>query len=353
MQHTFDIAKAEKFAGQLFSYYTGGLITLMVDVGHRTGLFGAAAKGPATSEELARRAGLNERYVREWLGAMVTSRVFTYDREAGTYTLPPEHAASLAGDTPFNMAPVSQMLAQMGKHVHKLAHAFQHGGGVPYSEFRPEFTDLMDKTSRRGYDYNLIRKYIPAAQGLRERLEAGIRAADIGCGTGHCVNILAAEFPNSTFVGYDIASDAIERGRAEAQEMGLSNAAFEVLDVAQLPAEPRFDLITAFDAIHDQVDPAAVLRRVHEAVAPDGVFLMVDIRAASDLADNLDNPMAPFLYSISVLHCLTVSLAHGGAGLGTVWGEQLARQMLAEAGFTRVEVTEAPDPMNNIYVCRK
>jgi SAM-dependent methyltransferase len=126
-----------------------------------------------------------------------------------------------------------------------------------------------------------------------------------------------------------------------------------VLDVAELPPEPQFDLITAFDAIHDQVDPATVLRRIHEALAPDGTFLMIDIRAASDLADNLDNPMAPFLYSISVLHCMTVSLAGGGAGLGTVWGEQLARSMLEDAGFTRVEVSEAPGPMNNIYVCRK
>ncbi len=135
--------------------------------------------------------------------------------------------------------------------------------------------------------------------------------------------------------------------------MGLSNATFEVMDVSKLPSEPKFDLITAFDAIHDQVAPAMVLQRISDALAPDGVFLMIDIRAASGIAENIGNPMAPFLYSISVLHCMTVSLAHGGAGLGTVWGEQLARKMLLEAGFTRVEVTEAPDPMNSIYVCRK
>lgn len=353
MQHTFDMRKAEAFGERLFSFYTGGMLTLMVDIGHRTGLFNAAARGPATSEELARRAGLNERYVREWLGAMTTSGVFEFDRATREYTLPQEHAASLAGETPFNMAPVAQTLAHMGKHVRKLAHAFEHGGGVPYAEFRPEFTDLMDETGRRGYDYALISKYIPVAKGLPERLRDGIRAADVGCGTGHCVNLMAKEYPNSTFAGFDLATDAIERGRAEARQMGLENANFEVLDVAKLTADPKFDLITAFDAIHDQVYPATVLCRIHDALEPGGVFLMVDIRAASDLADNLDNPMAPFLYSISVLHCMTVSLAGGGAGLGTVWGEQLAREMLKDAGFSRVEVSEAPGPMNNIYVCRK
>ncbi len=353
MQQQIDMEKAQAFAGQLFGYYGGGILSLMIDIGHKKGLFEAAAKGPATSQELATRAGMNERYVREWLGAVTTSGIFQYDRNSRKYTLPAEHAVCLTGDTGFNMAPMSQFVAHTGKHVHKVADAFQNGGGVPYSEFRPEFTELLDQINRRGYDENLIGVYLPSATGLPDRLRQGIRVADIGCGTGHCINIMAKEYPNSTFVGYDIAEDAIAAGNQEAKKMGLSNARFEVLDCAKLPPEPKFDLITCFDAIHDQVAPATVLQRISDGVAPGGIFLMVDIKANSDVADNIGNPMAPFLYGVSVMHCMTVSLAHNGAGLGTVWGEQLARQMLADAGFASVEVHAAPDPINSIYVCRK
>ena len=135
--------------------------------------------------------------------------------------------------------------------------------------------------------------------------------------------------------------------------MGLANARFEVLDVSKLPTEPKFDLITAFDAIHDQVDPTTVLQRASDALSPDGTFLMIDIKASSNVEENVGNPTAPFLYGVSVMHCMTVSLAHNGAGLGTVWGEQVARRMLAEAGFGHVEVADAPDPLNSIYVCQK
>lgn len=353
MQQQIDQERSQEFAGQLMGLYTGGLLSLMVDIGYKTGLFDAAAKRPGTSREIAERAGLNERYVREWLGALTTGGIFKYDSDSRTYSLPPEHAVCLTGETGFNLAPMSQMLAHMGKHLHKIAHAFENGGGVPYSEFRPEFTDVMDSMGRRRYSELLISGYLPAAKGLQQRLQDGIHVADIGCGTGQCVNIMAREYLASTFVGYDIAEDAIARGNTEAKEAGLTNARFEVLDVTKIPPEPKFDLITAFDAIHDQVDPATVLQRANDALAPDGTFLMIDIKASSNVGENVGNPMAPMLYGISVLHCMTVSLAHDGAGLGTVWGEQLARRMLAEAGFTSVEVSDAPDPLNSIYVCQK
>jgi len=135
--------------------------------------------------------------------------------------------------------------------------------------------------------------------------------------------------------------------------MALSNARFEVLDVAELPADPPFDVITAFDAVHDQVTPDVVLRRAHAALRPDGVFMMVDFKSSSLLEDNVANPFAPLYYAISVMHCMTVSLAEGGAGLGTMWGAELARKMLAEAGFGPVEVVDAPRPQNCIYICRR
>jgi SAM-dependent methyltransferase len=349
---TLDEARVEAFAGRLFELYTGGMLTFMVDIGHRTGLFEAAAAGPATSAELAARADLQERYVREWLGAMVTGGIVDHDPATGTYRLPAEHAACLTGPGSANLAPLSRLDTHLAKHVDAVARAFREGGGVPYAEFRPEFTDVMDGLGRGTFDELLVDAYLPLVPGLAERLAAGARVADVGCGTGHAIVLLAGAFPASTFVGYDLAADAIARARSEAA--GLANVRFEVRDAARLAVEQPFDVVFVFDAIHDQVAPAAVLERICAALAPGGTFVMVEPRASSHLEGNLANPLAPLLYSISTLHCLTVSLAGGGAGLGTAWGEELARSMLAEAGFVDVAVHEAPgDPLNAVFVATK
>ncbi|CRK57382.1 Possible transcriptional regulatory protein [Alloactinosynnema sp. L-07] len=349
----FDESKVEEFAGMLIDTYSRSLLTFMIDIGHRTQLFDATAQGPATSVELAERAGLQERYVREWLGALVTGGVFTYDPITHTYTLPAEHAACLCGAGSSNLAVVSLISALLGSHLDEVVTAFREGGGVSYEQFRPRFTDVMDSMSRGLFDGQLINGVLPSTGDLPRRLEKGIRVADIGCGTGHAVNLLATAYPASDFVGYDFSPDAIDRARAEAAALGLTNARFEVCDVAALPAEP-LDAVFAFDAIHDQADPAGVLRGVYDVLVPDGVFVMFDIKASSNLEDNIGNPAAPLLYSVSVLHCMTVSLARDGAGLGTVWGEQLARKMLGEAGFEVASVSDVPDdPLDCVYLCRK
>lgn len=349
-----DQERVNEFALRIFGLYANGLLTYMIDLGHRTGLFTAAAHGEATSAELAARAGLQERYVREWLGAMTTAAIMTYDPTTGRYQLPPEHAACLTGDSATNMAPRAGMVTHLGKHQTELEQAFRVGGGVPYSAFRPEFTTLMDQLNRRSLDQLLISAWLPLIPGLTERLTEGARVADVGCGTGHALVVLASAFPNSTFLGYDLAEDALERGRAEAAERGLTNLTFEVADVATpLPGEP-LDAVFAIDAIHDQAAPAAVLREIHNALAPGGTFVMVDMAASSNLEDNLSNPYAPWLYSVSTLHCMTVSLASGGAGLGAAWGEQTARRMLTEAGFGDVVTHPAPGMVNNIiYVTER
>jgi SAM-dependent methyltransferase len=348
---TLDEARVEAFAGRLFELYTGGMLTFMIDIGHRTGLFAAAAAGPATSAELAERADLQERYVREWLGAMVTGGILDYDPPTGTCRLPAEHAACLTGSGSGNLAVFSRLVTHLAKHVDAVALAFREGGGVPYAAFRPEFTDVMDALGRGTFDELLVEAYLPLVPGLGERLAAGARVADVGCGTGRAIVLLAGAYPASTFVGYDLATDAIARARSEAAAAGLSNARFEVRDAARLAVEEPFDVVFVFDAIHDQVAPAAVLERIHAALAPGGTFVMVEPRAASDLAGNLANPLAAMLYSVSTLHCMTVSLAGGGAGLGAAWGEQAARAMLAEAGFGEVAMHEAPgDPMNAVFV---
>jgi len=348
---TLDQARVEAFSGRLLELYGGAMLTYMVDIGHRTGLFVAAAAGPATSAELAARADLQERYVREWLGAMATGGIVDYDPALGTYRLPAEHAACLTGRGSANLAPVSRMETHLAKHVDAVARAFREGGGVPYPEFRPEFTDVMDAMGRGVFDELLVEAYLPLVPGLAERLAAGARVADVGCGTGHAIVLLAAAFPASSFVGYDLATDAIARARSEAAAAGLGNATFEVRDAARLAVAEPFDVVFVFDAIHDQAAPAAVLERIHAALAPGGTFVMVEPRASSNLEDNLGDPMAPMLYAISTLHCMTVSLAEGGAGLGAAWGEQAARAMLAEAGFGEVAVHEAPgDPLNAVFV---
>ena len=225
---------------------------------------------------------------------------------------------------------------------------------MPYSEFRPEFTDVMDGISRVYFDGALIDGYVPLIDGLAERLGAGIRVADVACGTGHALVLLGRAFPASTFVGYDIDDGAIGRARAEAAGAQLTNVTFEVRDVARLRVDDPFDLVFVFDAVHDQVDPAAVLSNVHAALVPGGVFFMKEPHGADALEDNLENPMASMLYSMSTLHCMTVSLAHGGAGIGTMFGEQLALRLLADAGFADVDVVPAPnDPPDAVYIARR
>ncbi len=353
MEQAPDRKRVQEFARKLFGHYTSGMLTMMVDIGHRTGLFEAAAKGAGTSQQIADRAGLNERYVREWLGAMATGGIMEYDAGSRTFVVPAEHAVCLTGTSSRNLAANSLGLAMLAKRLEAVTACFRSGGGVPYSAFRPDFTEFMDASWRLLYDGLLIKGFLPAVKGLPERLAAGIRVADLGCGTGHAINVMAKEYARSDFVGYDIADDAIARARAEAQAMALPNARFEVRDVTRLPAESTFDLITSFDAIHDQRDPAAVLRSASTALASDGVYLAIEPRASSNLEENVGNPFAPWWYGVSVLHCMTVSLAEGGAGLGTAWGEQTARQFLAQAGFTSVEAVDAPGPQNTIYVCRR
>jgi ubiquinone/menaquinone biosynthesis C-methylase UbiE len=342
----------KQFAGKLLNIYTGGVLTKLIDIGYEVGLFEASKRGPGTSDELSERSGLNERYVREWLGAMTTSGIYSYDPESKRYTLPEEHAALLTGDSAQNLCPHSQMINHFGTHLPRLVECFRAGGGIPYSAYRPAFTQCMDDLWRRIYDQQLLSGFIGVVEGLPERLRQGLRVLDIGCGTGHAMNILAWEFPSSRFYGYDIAEDAIERARAEAKKMNLTNSSFELVDVTYLPSEPKFDVITAFDAIHDQKAPESVLRSANQALAPDGTFLMIEFKFSSNVEDNIKNAFAPLYYGISLMHCMPVSLAVGGTGLGTVWGEQTARQLLAEAGFKSVKVLDVPRPQNCIFVCK-
>ena len=352
---TIDQAKAEAFAGQMVGILNGSILALMTSIGHRTGLFDKMANlPPSTSEQIAQATDLNERYVREWLGAMVTGRIIEYDSSSKTYRLPPEHAASITRAAgPNNLAAFLQFTALMGNVEDDIIDCFRNGGGVPYSAY-PKFQQLMAEESAQVTDATLIDVTLPLVPGLVDRLKSGIEVADVGCGQGHAINLMAKSFPNSRFTGYDFSEEGIAAGKAEASQWGLTNAEFEVKDAATLDGSRKFDLITVFDAIHDQAQPRRVLNGIAEALKPDGVLLMVDIQASSNLEENMEHPLAPMLYGVSTMHCMTVSLALDGEGLGTVWGEQKARELLTEAGFNQIDVEHVEgDIFNAYYICRK
>ncbi|WP_459649161.1 class I SAM-dependent methyltransferase [Kitasatospora sp. Ki12] len=343
-----DAERQEAFAGRVVDVLNDACLGLMTSLGHQTGLFDLmAGLAPSSSEEIARAAGLNERYVREWLGGMVVGGFVEYDPEHGTYMLPPEHAASLTTAAgPDNLAGMMPFLAMMGEVEQELLGHFRTGGGMPYSAY-PRFQQLQAEESARVYDLALVDAIVPLVPGLTERLRAGIDVLDVGTGEGHAVTVLAKAFPASRVTGIDIAENGIAAARASAAELGLDNARFEVSDSAEISGP--YDLVTAFDVIHDLARPTRTLAAVAGALRPDGVFLMGDVAASSRLEENVEHPLAPALYAFSTFYCMTVSLGEGGEGLGTVWGEQTARRMLAEAGFRSVEVERVEGDILNLY----
>jgi 2-polyprenyl-3-methyl-5-hydroxy-6-metoxy-1,4-benzoquinol methylase len=312
---------------------------------------------PSTSLEIADKAGLNERYVREWLGAMTTARVVEIDPSGTRYVLPAEHAAFLtrpAGAN--NMAVFAQYISVLGSVEDEIVECFRKGGGVPYEKF-PRFQEVMAEDSGQSVLSSLEEHVLPLVPGLRESLASGIRVLDVGCGWGRIMNRLARLFPDSRFLGIDLSSEAIETARAEAAKLNLRNIEFTVRDLSNFDetADPRaFDFIATFDAIHDQARPLNVLKGIHRALKDDGVYLMQDIRGSSHVQNNMEHPLGTVLYTISTMHCMTVSLAQGGEGLGAMWGEEKTREYLQKAGFRSVETKQlAHDIQNNWYVVRK
>lgn len=344
-----DANAVDAFGNRLIGMLDDAGAALMISVGHRTGLFDAMARlPPATIEELAREAGLNERYVREWLGAMTTARVVEYEPQGGQYRLPAQHAALLTrAATPNNFAVYAQYVSLLGAVEDRIVECFRSGSGVPYSAFH-RFHEVMAEDSGQSV-VGALDAIVALVPGLEEELRSGISVLDVGCGSGRALIALSHAYPRSRFTGHDFSEEAIHAARNVAAEQGLTNVDFEVRDAAGPVGDERYDLVTAFDAIHDQADPAAVLRGIRQRLAPDGIFLMQDIRASSALERNVEHPLAPFLYAVSVMHCMTVSLAQGGAGLGTMWGEERAREMLADAGFGEVSVHTLPHDIQNCF----
>jgi SAM-dependent methyltransferase len=355
IDHGVNADTTEEFAVRIVGAIDSASLAILLSIGHQTKLFDTLAElPPATSAQLADAAGLNERYVREWLGGVVAGRVVDYDPTAQTYTLPRYRAAVLTRAAgPDNLSRVAQFIPLLAEVEQKVIGCFHTGGGLSYSEY-PRFHALMAEESGATFDAALIDVILPMAEGLPDQLRAGAELADIGCGSGHAINVMAQAFPASQFTGIDFSEEGLAAGRAEGERRGLTNTSFVQHDVAALDIADAYDVITAFDAIHDQAHPAQVLANIYRALRPGGVFLMVDIKASSRLEDNVGVPFASYLYTVSTMHCMSVSLGLDGDGLGTVWGRQVATSMLADAGFGDVAVREIEsDPINFYYVARK
>lgn len=347
-----DQTKTDAFAQKMLDVMNGAGLALMISVGHRTGLFDIMAElPPVTSERLAEKAGLSERYVREWLGAMTTGGIVEFAPESKLYRLPAEHAAWLTRKaSPNNMAVSAQWVAVLGYVEDHIVQAFHHGRGVPYSAYN-RFHEVMAEESMQSVVAGLQEHILPLVPGLAERLARGIDVLDVGCGSGRAMIHLAEAFPNSRFQGFDASEEAVAAATAEACRRGLTNVRFAAKDLATMQESQAFDLITAFDAIHDQARPAEVLENIARALRPDGTFLMQDISGSGHLHHDVEHPVGTFLYTISCMHCMSVSLANGGPGLGAMWGKTKALEMLAAGGFgdVRVESLEH-DPLNFWYI---
>jgi 2-polyprenyl-3-methyl-5-hydroxy-6-metoxy-1,4-benzoquinol methylase len=354
-----DPDEAARFSERLLRALNDGALCLMISIGHRSGLFDALRElPPASSEQIAAKTGLHERYVREWLGAMATGGVVEVDPATGRYRLPPENAAVLtraAGAD--NMAVFAQYIPILGAVEDQILECFHKGGGVPYESY-PRFHEVMAEDSGQSVLSSLESHVLPLAGSLADSLAKGLEALDVGCGRGRIFIRLAELYPASRFLGIDLSEEAIADARAEAQRRGVKNVRFLARDLSHFDrtADPdAFDLVTTFDAVHDQGRPLQVLRGIHRTLRPEGLYLMQDIRASSRVHENLEHPIGTFLYTVSCLHCMTVSLAQGGEGLGgAMWGEQLTREYLARAGFRQVETHRlAHDIQNNWYLVRK
>ena len=343
----------ENFEDYMLDVMNKAAIALMLSVGHRTKLFDSMYDCTSmTSEQLAAKSNLNERYVREWLGAVVTGKIVDYNPSNKTYSLSEEKAKLLSRGGSYNFASSMQWIPALAYVEDEIVKCFEKGGGVPYESYH-RFHEVMADESAQTVLPALVNNILPLVPDLVERLKKGIRVLDVGCGSGGALNLMAKNFPNSQFTGYDFSKQAIEYATIESEKLGNKNTTFQKQDVEHFPENETFDLVTAFDAIHDQAAPAKVLDNIRRAIKDDGIFLMQDIGSSSQLENNKTHPLGPFLYTISCLHCMTVSLALDGHGLGAMWGKEKAIEMLNEAGFSEVDVKQLPhDPINYYYIAK-
>jgi SAM-dependent methyltransferase len=339
-------AAVQEFVHKAFGDIGSTLTASLVVIGDKLGLYRAlAAGGPLTDAELAARTGTAPRYVREWCAAQAAAGYLTYDAETRRYTLPEAHAVALTDeDSPACVLGGFQGMTAATLATPKIIDAFRNGKGLGWHEHDPNLFEGVERFFRPGYNAHLVSAWIPALEGVEDKLHAGAHAADIGCGHGASTIIMAKAFPRSRFVGFDYHVASIESARRRARDAGLADRVrFEVASAKEYPGRGEYDLVACFDCLHDMGDPVGAARHVRESLKPDGTWLLVEPFAHDRVEDNL-NPIGRVFYSVSTLVCTPASLAQEvGTALGAQAGEGRLREVLGKAGFTRVRrATETP-----------
>jgi 2-polyprenyl-3-methyl-5-hydroxy-6-metoxy-1,4-benzoquinol methylase len=347
-----ETAAVEAFQEKVLGDYAGANAFFMASIGDRLGIFSDLGRnGPATGEELATRTGLQGRYLTEWLAGMAAADYLEYDPSTGRYALPGHHAPVLAEEAgPFFFGNAFfDFSTNFGETYRRLLVAFREGGGVSQDTYGAEVAESIERFTAPWFEHRLLDEWLPAMPDVLAALERGASVCDVGCGRGRAIVKLAEAFPRSRFVGYDIFEPAIAAARASADRSGVADRArFEVRD-AGAGLEGGYDLVTTFDVLHDSADPRAILREIRSAMASDGRYVCVDINCSDKPEENV-GPLGTVMYGLSLAYCLPVSLAEGGAGLGTLGlPERTLTELALAAGFTSVRRLPIDDPFNNVY----
>jgi SAM-dependent methyltransferase len=348
-----DEAKVGAFVGQALGELGATLNAALVVIGDELGLYRAmAGAGPLTPGELAELTGTTERYVREWLNAQAAGGYVEYDPEQRRYTLPPEHAVVLADEnSPYFLPGAFQLMAASVRDEPKIREAFRSGAGVGWHEHNHGVFEGCERFFRPGYVANLVPAWIPALDGVEAKLRAGASVADVGCGHGASTILMAEAFPASRFTGFDYHEGSIEQARERAQAAGLADRVrFDTAPAAAYPGT-GYDLVTTFDCLHDMGDPVGAARHVHDSLAPDGTWLIVEPFAGDRVEDNL-NPVGRVYYGASTLLCTPASLSQEvGLALGAQAGESRLRDVVTTGGFTHFR-RAAETPFNLVLEAR-
>jgi SAM-dependent methyltransferase len=351
-----DPGKVVEMALRVWGYKQGEVVSLMIHLGDRLGLYRALnGAGPVTAGELAARTGLHPRWLLEWLRGQAAAGLLETD-DGQVFQLTPEAAVLLADEegSVWFAAGAFQGAAATEQTVDRLAESFRTGDGLSFDDFGPAAAAKVERTLGPWSRLALVPTILPALDGVTERLESGICVADVGCGSGITLLTLAAAFPRSRFDGYDPSGYAIRRAHRNLADRGLANAAFHQRAADQLPDEPRFGLVLTFDCLHDMPRPDEAARAIRRCLTGDGTWLVKEIRAGETWQANLAHPVAAMLYGNSVASCLPSGLSEpGGAGLGTL-GLPPSRleRMCQEAGFSRFQLHDVGDPANLYYEVR-
>lgn len=348
----FDPARAEAFGRRVVGDMAGAVTSILCSLGDRLGLFRALASGgPAAPAELAARASIHERYAREWLSALAVAGYLEHDPGSGRFALPPEHAPVLASEgNPFFMGGAFQQMPALFAPVERLAEAFRTGGGVPQAVYGPELRAGMERMSAAWFDTMLVQQWIPSVPAVHAALQRGARVADVGCGSGRALVRMAQAFPNSRFDGFDAFGPVLERAQARAAEEGVAGRVrFERRSVLNgLPGS--YDLVTAFDSLHDVTDVPAGLRSIRRALSPGGALLVLEMSCHERLEDDA-GPVGTILYATSVLYNVPVARADGGEGVGTMGlSEPRLRALCESAGFRSFRRVPIANPFNALYL---